>query len=181
MEQLVLNMWNYYLIIDRDMKDAMRYIDSRNSENVFSFEFAKNIILACTECESAFKLLGTIKESKELGNIGEYKGLILKHFPKITTANVYANGVRIVPFSNWDNGTLGWWEAYVGIKHNRSDNFQDASFNNAANAVGALYVLILYLSQVTGVNIYSDEALFITSNYGKTKVLYDPIMALPDF
>ena len=87
----------------------------------------------------------------------------------------------IVPFAEWDTGNLSWWESYTSIKHNRSDNFETATFINAANAVGALYLLNLYLSAITGISIYSDESVFIHSDYGKTKILYDPIKKLPDF
>ena len=181
MEEKIHNSWEYYLIIDKDMKAAMRYIDPRNQANVFSFEFAKNIVLACTECESVLKLIGELRTGKIPGNISEYKEMILKNFPNITNVEVYANGIKIVPFSGWDTGSLEWWNSYTGIKHNRSDNLKSATFLNAANAVGALYLLNLYLSKITDISIYSDEAVFISSDYGKTKILCDSIKKLPDF
>ena len=181
MEEAIKNFWEYYLIIDRDMKIAMRYIDPRNQKDVFSFEFAKNIVLACTECESIFKKICELKTGKEKGNIGEYKKIILKEYPNITTVDVFANGMRITPFSGWEEGVLDWWNSYTSIKHNRSNDYKLASFLNAANAVGALYILNLYLSKITEISIHSDESVFIDSNYGKTKVFYAPIKELPDF
>lgn len=181
MKEKVKNCWEYYRIIDEDMKTAMRYIDSRNQADVFSFEFAKNIVLACTECESLFKIIGELKTNKTPGNIGEYKDIILNNFPAITSVEVYANGKRIVPFQGWDDGNLKWWDSYNNIKHNRGDYYETATFSNAANAVGALYLLNLYISMITGVSIYSDESEFISSDYGKCKLLCDSIKSLPGF
>ena len=56
-EQTLNEIWNYYLTLEADISNTSRYIEPRGQENVHSFEFAKILILACTELESVFKLL----------------------------------------------------------------------------------------------------------------------------
>ena len=53
----LLGIWNYYLSLENDLANTSRYIEPMGQENVHSFEFAILIILACTEVESAFKIL----------------------------------------------------------------------------------------------------------------------------
>ena len=49
--------WNYYLSLERDMANTSQYIEPMGQEDVHSFEFAKILILSCTEVESLFKIL----------------------------------------------------------------------------------------------------------------------------
>ena len=50
-------MWNYFLMLESDLDNTSRYIEPQGQENVYSFEFAKLLILACTEVESVFKAI----------------------------------------------------------------------------------------------------------------------------
>ena len=78
------NMWYYYLDLEKELADSSRYIEPEGQEDVYSFEFRKIIILACTECETAFKALcEIIDQSQKRGSIGDYKGIILKKYPKM--------------------------------------------------------------------------------------------------
>ena len=55
--QTINEIWNYYLTLEGDIANTSRFIEPSGQENVHSFEFAKILILACTELESVFKLL----------------------------------------------------------------------------------------------------------------------------
>ena len=44
--------WNYFLSLENDLSNTSRYIEPSGQEEVHSFEFAKLIILSCTEAES---------------------------------------------------------------------------------------------------------------------------------
>ena len=72
--------------------------------------------------------------------------------------NVSRWGETIRPFGGWDKGKLLWWDAYGNIKHNREDNFRDATYKNVIYALSALYVSIFYLSSISGVS-FSDRCV----------------------
>ena len=52
--QTINEIWNYYLTLEGDITNTSRFIEPSGQENVHSFEFAKILILACTELESVF-------------------------------------------------------------------------------------------------------------------------------
>ena len=85
------HIWNYYLSLENDLSNTSRYIEPSGQENVYSFEFSKLIILSCTEIEAVLKTICKEKSGKDCGNIGEYKGEVLSHFPKIVNATVYVS------------------------------------------------------------------------------------------
>ena len=101
--------WNYYLSLESDLSNTSRYIEPLNQENVHSFEFAKLLILACTEIESVFKsICYSITGTQVTGNMGEYKRTILGKYPRITEAvvSVARLGKPIMPFDGWSHGKL---------------------------------------------------------------------------
>ena len=180
--EIINGIWNYYLSLEKDLDNTSRYIEPKGQENVFSFEFAKLLVLSCTELESVWKLLCYKCTGKKMGNISQYKETILKYYPKIVFAEVYIArwGKTIRPFDGWDEVKLSWWDAYGNVKHNREDNFKETTYKNVVYALSALYVSILYLSKVTGVYIPDYTSTYIKSDYSLQGMAVSPIKKLPD-
>ena len=112
--------WNYYLSLENDLSDTSCYVEPAGQENVHSFQFAKILILACTEAETVFRdLCIEIVKTKVPTNMGDYKNIILNKYPKIIDATVEISRLNrsIKPFEGWDVGKLSWWDAYQGVKH----------------------------------------------------------------
>ena len=110
----VSNIWNYYLILEQDLSNTSRFIEPEGQDNVYSFEFAKIIVLANTEVESVFKILCKEIADKDVGKMSYYKNIILNRFPKIVDAYVNVpragkNGLK--PYEEWATGKLSWWDA----------------------------------------------------------------------
>lgn len=184
-EQEVKRIWNYYKSIEADLANTSKYIEPKGQENVFSFEFAKIIILASTELESVFKQICLIIDpSRERGNIGEYRETILSEYPGIVKATVGIPRLEkdIIPFEPWamEGQHLTWWDAYGDIKHNRGDNYNKATYHNAALAVSALYVAIYYLAKISGLKT-SFNGDYIQSEYAPQYFLCRAPKDLPDF
>lgn len=178
------NIWNYFLELEQDMKSTSRYIEPEGQENVHSFEFAKMIVLSCTEVESVFKLLCLeIDSGKEKGNMSDYKAMILEKYPKIVDATVSISrwGKDIKPFKGWDTGKLAWWGAYQNIKHNRGANFRNATYYNAIYALSALYILIFYLAKASNTEFRSGDSQYIYSQYSIQYFCCALEKELPDF
>lgn len=184
MTQQTLNeIWNYYLTLEADISNTSRYIEPYGQENVHSFEFAKILILACTELESVFKLLCfEITGEQPEGNIGKYKEIILDKYPRITNAVVSVKrwGKSIVPFQEWANGKLSWWSAYQEVKHNRGEHFSGASYSNAVYALAALYISIFYLAQTANIGFNDYVSTYIESDYSQTRIVIGRTRNLPD-
>lgn len=180
----MIDCWNYFLSLEKDLDNTSRYIEPKGQENVHSFEFAKILILACTEIEVLFNYLcETIRPDETTGNIGRYKEVILTAFPKITAAEISVMrwGKTISPFSGWDSGPLKWWDAYQHVKHNRSRNFNNASYENAVFSLAALYLLIFYTAKANDIKFPNTKSIYLESDYEDTNIMYFPIKQLPDF
>lgn len=161
--------WNYYLTLDSDLLNTYRYVEPENQEVVYSYEYGKLIMLSCSELETVFKMLCKHFEKKECGNMAQYKEIILKHIPEIVLADVGVVRYKqeIIPFKNWDNDRLFWWEEYVEIKHNLHTNITKANFKNAVYTLSALYIIILYYSKITNQLIDDYQSKCIYSDYSK--------------
>lgn len=183
MTQEKLNgIWNYYLSLEKDMSNTSRYVEPSGQENVFSFEFAKILILTCTEVESIFKILcSKLEPQTNASDISVYKRIILEKYPNIIKAetNIDRLNKTIIPFSNWDNGKLSWWGAYQEVKHNRGSFFEKATYLNAVTALSALYIIIFYLSKETNIKFDNYKSEYISSEYADPYVLCSPEKTIP--
>ena len=180
----LLEIWNYYLSLEDDLKNTSRYVEPSGQENVYSFEFAKLLILACTEIESVFKIIcNIIKGEPVKGDISTYKEVILGKYPKIVETVILPTrlGYKIRPFSHWKDGKLPWWSAYQAVKHNRGDCFNEATYINATTAIGALYILMIYLGKITGIPFNDAQSNYFFSDYCHQMFCAAPPKQLPDF
>lgn len=183
-KQELTGIWNYYLSLESDLSNTSRYIEPSGQENVHSFEFAKLLILACTEVESVFKSICSKIEGKQPeGNIAKYKEIILGRYPKIINATVTVSrlSMNIEPFQEWSTGPLPWWGAYQEVKHSRGLHFDQATYKNAVYAIAALYILIFYLAKTEDIEFEDYTSNYIISDYSHTNVVFSPIKKLPDF
>ena len=174
--------WNYYLSLEKDMSDTSRYVEPAGQENVYSFEFAKILILTCTEVESVFKILcSKIEPNAAASDISIYKGIILKKYPNITRAETNIDRLNkiIIPFRDWGSSKLCWWEAYQEVKHNRGNFFDKATYLNAVTALAALYILIFYLSKETNIEFDNCKSEYISSEYADLYLLCSSEKRIP--
>lgn len=177
------SIWNYYLSLERDLEDTSRYIEPKGQENVHSFEFAKLLVLSCTELESVLKLICYECTGEKKGNFGQYKETILSNYPNIVFAEVYISrwGKTLRPFENWNIGKLSWWTAYGNVKHNRENHFHEATYQNVIFSLSALYISIFYLSRIVNVAFNDYASTYISSKYAFQDFVTAPEQKLPDF
>lgn len=128
--------------------DVAQFIqpDARNL-NVFSHQLRELLILACTEVETSLRgvLAASSKsitqESRLTTNdfyrvcdplfLREYS-LELRHYPTLP---------KIRPFLEWDEKkptkSLGWYDAYNGVKHDRANALHKATMKHCIEALAA--------------------------------------------
>lgn len=183
-QEMLYNSWNYYLIIERDLANTSQYVEPRYQQTVYSLEFAKILVLACTEIESLFKIMcKEITGTSVAADIGCYKGTILKKYPRIveTTVSVGRLNEIIKPFEAWNSGKLTWWDAYQVVKHDRGNCFSQATYRNAVEAVSALYILLLYLFKMYHGSEPNERGVYLHSPYRAQVFLCRAPKQLPDF
>jgi hypothetical protein len=70
--------------------------------------------------------------------------VLLAEFPDLPTRKVFVPryGLTLTPWDNWAGNTNpDWWRSYNNVKHERNTHFQEATLQNALNALGALLIL----------------------------------------
>ncbi len=141
------------------------YPDPKNT-SAFGHKFRNLLMLACTEFES--QCIGILKANAvtEIGNyyntqdyiklkdplkLDKYK-LRLRYFP---------NYPLIKPFQGWSGSnptaSLIWYESYNKTKHNREENFEQASLNNVVLALAGCACIIH--AQIRGFS-YPESTMF---------------------
>lgn len=160
--------WNYYLMLEEDLKNTQRYVEHcEDNCSTYSNEFAKIILLTCSEIEVILKKFGTIYvPTKALGNMKEYKENMLKSQPYIVKATTYIPYFSgCCPFEGWESARLSWWDDYTSIKHNRTANFSKATLWNSIETLSALLVLLNYLKHELEDFLTNPEICNLRSKY----------------
>lgn len=149
--------WDYYLTIEKMLVDTRQYLSpSQQNKNAYSDEFAKIILLACSEIDAILKFLcklENISPSKKYYEMQDYSEL-LSYFSNIKDVGLgpaYCSSLKekvpiVFPFKELDKGkpyaNLNWWENYQKIKHNRMENIELGNLENALFSLAAYYIII---------------------------------------
>jgi hypothetical protein len=115
----------------------------------FGHEIRNILILACTEVEAQWK--GILKANGVAGDrTKDYVKLAspLKLSEYAVELPYYPWMPAIRPFERWHSSTtvptkdIQWYNAYNAVKHNRDENFQQASLFHAFQALVALFIML---------------------------------------
>ena len=142
--------WNYFRILEQDLESCFRYVTPVTSHfSVYSDEFGKLILVACSELENALQsLVKHIAPKAACNNLGDLRSVVLDRFPNFTLARVEAvrYGLIVKPWENWEKEPPDWWKnGYNKIKHDRAGNPDASTLARALNAIAGLEVVLLYL------------------------------------
>jgi hypothetical protein len=143
--------WNYLLAIERDLERLSRFIefDERNFD-CFSIEISRILLATGAEVDVVCKQICKKMNPRSSANgITTYQNEIISFYPTIPDFTVLLPryGLKLTPWSNWSapNTPPIWWTAYNKLKHHRDTEYHQANLQNALNAVGGLFVMVLYL------------------------------------
>lgn len=135
------------LLLSR-LDDVAQFIqlDNRNL-HTFSHQLRELLILACTEVETSLRGVLTssnpaLTSESRLTTNDFYKlceplhlrefSLELRHYPSLP---------KLRPFLNWDQASptksLGWYDAYNAVKHDRANAIQKATLSHCIEALAA--------------------------------------------
>jgi len=184
--------WNYYLAIESDFEKVSRYIEFTEANNhTFSIELARIIMGGTQEIDGIMKkICRLLKPESDPQNIKHYRQIIKESLPAIIEESAQIPRFRMSgqPWINWqsndDDNSPDWWKANNNIKHNRTENFEDANLKNAFNCVGALLIVTLSYYKLeaekqAGNSVQWDEITFNMKPYASLFSLRDDYYHVP--
>lgn len=174
--------WSYYISVERMLKNTGQYVaPSMENHKTYSDEFAKIVLLSCSEIDSILKVLcklNNIIHDEKKYNMNVYAEAISKismvrelaYAPELYTS-INEKTLVVIPFKELDNrkpnAGLKWWADYQRIKHNRIENAECGNLYNAVSAVAAHYILIRTLIEFLG----NDGGRDYVSNHNRSEYL----------
>lgn len=116
--------------------------------NVYGMNFRNILMLTCTEVEihltRLLRLNGYIKDRLNTRDFVKLKRFM--NFDYVVNVMGYDQLKPYEPFDGWNelepSQSLGWYDAYNKVKHDRINNLQRATLSNCLNAMGALRILL---------------------------------------
>jgi len=95
----------------------------------------------------AKELCKLIDPNANARNIVQYATCIQSKYQNITSVSLALPryGIKSQPWKDWSNTqSPNWWQSYNSIKHDRVNNFQEASLKNAIDTLAGLLSITLY-------------------------------------
>lgn len=138
-----------FFLIQKDLQTLFDYLEpSDKNLNSYSYRIHELFIRTCIEIEANCKAIllenGYIK-SGDL-NMNDYKKINISHrlsSYQIGLPQWRGDKQSREPFKNWANGgSLPWYSSYNAVKHDRSSQFEQASFDNLLEAVCGLVTIL---------------------------------------
>ncbi len=170
--------WNYFLALEEDLERLSRFVDFASNDETYSIEIARLFLSACAEVDVILKQLSASLNSDSIAsNINLYHLEVTRNIPDFIEFEVLIPrfGLTLHPWEDWkENNSPFWWQHHNKVKHHRHDHFEKANLKNCLNAMGALYVSVLYLykQQAQAGELFQYPRLFNVSDrhYGGTKM-----------
>jgi hypothetical protein len=148
-----LNHWRYFLSIEREFTECLRYVEFTDEQrDVYSFEFARLLLLSCAELDVVLKVICShIDSTSSADSIGQYFSCIdTKYNVPLEEVRVNRFSLALRPFEDWTRDVPpAWWTAHNKVKHRRHESFHLASAINSLEAISGLFVANLVLLSET--------------------------------
>jgi hypothetical protein len=195
-QEFINNFWNYYLILERNFVDSLRYVElSSNNYDAYSIDFVSQLQGIGSEVDVLMKVVSGFP-STERKTITDYATSILGSNPGIINQEVrlISSSAIIKPFDGWTSTraaqSLFWWEKYNSVKHSRVSNFRDANLKSVLYSLAALYILerwwLKHLADITNdVDIPNkDSEIFsllnwVSRNMSGSDIIYESFDGKP--
>lgn len=146
-----------FMMLQDDLQEVFEFVEpSDTNMKTHSFRIHELLMRTCIEIEANFRAIlkeniytpiSNGKPRKETSwNIRDFQKVNVSH--RLSSYKVQypvwdGEHCLFEPFKAWRTGnSLPWYQAYNASKHDRHDNFKQASFENLLNAFAALQILI---------------------------------------
>jgi hypothetical protein len=141
--------WQHFLALEADFAATSRYVEfcSQNFPT-YSIEFVKLLLAAGSEIDVLCKIIcEKVDPTAQRKDIEDYRTCLTAH-TQISSEDVLIRRYNL-SFKPWADWALGntpprWWRSYNKVKHQRDTQFHEANLENCANAICALYAIVIY-------------------------------------
>ncbi len=148
MRNTVNGFWIYYLNIESDLNNTLRYVELDESNyNTYSIEYVKCLLTICSEVDVLCKELCKVATpNAKAENIKDYIDNLKEVYPKLCEYSVIVTPkINLTPWYRIsEQYAPEWWIMHNKVKHERSENFTNANLKNCINALAGLYILNIY-------------------------------------
>lgn len=142
--------WEFFLSIEDELVQTARFVEFNEDHlNVYSIAFSRILMASAAEVDVVAKALcRNIAPETSPERITDYHPVILRRFPRfpLMEVSIPRHGISQKPWESWAAAkSPTWWTAYNKVKHERIDNYNKATLQNAIGAtMGLLCVLLHY-------------------------------------
>lgn len=116
--------------------------------STISLKYINLLLSIGAELDNFFKVSCNLEGRK---TINDYINPVLIKYSKIIgqTVLIKTYNISLIPYKGWDktapSQSLGFWEKYNNVKHDRISNYSMASLETVINALAGLYILEVYM------------------------------------
>lgn len=140
--------WQHFLALEADFAATSRYVEfSSQNFTTYSIEYAKLLLAVSSEIDVLCKVIcEKLDSGAKRKNIDDYRACLTAH-SQIASEEVLIRryNLSFKPWTDWASGkNPSWWGSYNNVKHQRDAHFPEANLENCANAISALFAIVLY-------------------------------------
>lgn len=138
-------------MLEKQLINCMEYIPFIETNNqVLSPKFVPIIFESCSLVDSIFKeMTGDDGERRTLKKYSEMYEPYLS-LEERTSLFLVSPLQVLQPYKGWVTGPPEWWSAYNSLKHDRLNNYEVATYTNAALALAGLHQLMSCFKEFIG-------------------------------
>lgn len=145
--------WNYFIALEADLVSLSRFVEfSEDNFGTYSIEMVHLLLASASEVDVVLKQFCAIVAPHEgANNIEAYRKTLLLLEPTIATISVSLPrfGLELTPWTNWrEDRSPDWWSDHNKVKHGRGIHFSKANLKNVLNAIGGLFVALIFYYRV---------------------------------
>ncbi len=147
-KQYELNYWKQYMLLEQEFIKTMVYVEIDQANYMtYSSMYLKLLLEIGSEIDNVLKEMCSMTGRT---TIADYAQQILVNHPNIINQAVQVKdkGICIIPFAGWNTAqpgqSLGFWNAYNNVKHDRISNYREAALGNVIYALAGLFLLEMY-------------------------------------
>lgn len=156
--------WGYFQLIEKDLATIAESIElAEDNYNTYGPRLVQLILFTGSELDVALKDFAKVATAKHPSSHEAIDKPNMRNYIKMleecaaeefssASAVFLHTGISLEPWSPLSDGEsceLGWWKAYNEVKHRRNECYQKANLRTAIELVAALFIVDVYLSELT--------------------------------
>ena len=147
-ERESLSYWNYFLALEADLERLSRFVEFTSVNfQTYSLEMARLLLTGASEVDVVAKHYCSLLSAERAENINHYRQIIGPQIRGRETTTVFMPryGLELTPWGSWKDDTApDWWTDHNKVKHQRRLYYDRANLKNVLNALGGLFLLLVW-------------------------------------